>query len=179
MDAQSPRATVGLQYPFHESMPGRFADRDRASTFWRLVDGYQTASWPALPVRTAWPASVSGGVSAHPDLVHHHAGETSLVDSIAGLVHSGQRRGAAQAVGEIGDRHGIEGRVVVFQDHPVVAGDQESRPLRRVTNVDSGFVASGLPATSGDEDTPVYWQTVQAMASGSRRPDGIRRLFRP
>ena len=56
---------------------------------------------------------------------------------------------------------------------------QESRPLRRVTNVDSGFAASGLPATSGDEDTPVYWQTVQAMASGSRRADGIRRLFRP
>lgn len=89
MDAQSPRATVGLQYPFHESMPGRFADRDRASAFWRLVDGYRTASSQALPVQTAWPASVSGGVSAHPDLVHHHAGETSLVASIAGLVDSG------------------------------------------------------------------------------------------
>lgn len=89
MDAESPRATVGLQYPFHESMPGRFADRDRASTFWRLVDGYRATSWPALPVRTAWPASVSGGVSAHPDLVRHHAGEISLVTSIAGLVESG------------------------------------------------------------------------------------------
>ena len=56
---------------------------------------------------------------------------------------------------------------------------QESRPLRRVTNADSGFAASGRPATPGDEDTPVYWQTVQAMASGSRRADGTRRLFRP
>ena len=89
MDAESPRATVGLQYPFHESMPDRFADRDRASTFWRLVDDYRTASWPALPVRTAWPALVSGGVSAHPDLMRHHAGEISLVASIAGLVESG------------------------------------------------------------------------------------------
>jgi Asp/Glu/hydantoin racemase len=89
MNAESPRATVGLQYPFHESMPGRFADPDRASAFWRLVEGYRTASWSALPVRTAWPASVTGGVSAHPDLARHHAGEISLVASIAGLVESG------------------------------------------------------------------------------------------
>jgi Asp/Glu/hydantoin racemase len=89
MKPESPRATVGLQYPFHETMPGRFADRDRASTFWRLVDGYRIANWPALPARTAWPALVSGGVSAHPDLVRHHAGEISLVSSIATLVESG------------------------------------------------------------------------------------------
>jgi len=65
----------------------------------------------------------------------------------------------------------------------------ESRPVRRrrVTNVDRGFPASGLPAAdrgfpasglpaalpgrSSEEDTPVYWQTVQAMASGSWRRD--------
>jgi Asp/Glu/hydantoin racemase len=89
VDVDSPRATIGLQYPFHESMPGRFADRDRVSRFWQLVDDYRTASWPTLPVCTAWPAAVAGGVSAHPDLVQHHVGEMSLVASIAVLVESG------------------------------------------------------------------------------------------
>ncbi len=54
----------------------------------------------------------------------------------------------------------------------------ESRPVprRRVTNVDWGSArVSGLraapPGRSSEEDTPVYWQTVQAMASGSWRRD--------
>jgi hypothetical protein len=44
--------------------------------------------------------------------------------------------------------------------------------------MDSRFSASSLPATPSDGDTPVYWQTVQAMASGGARADGARRLFR-
>ena len=54
----------------------------------------------------------------------------------------------------------------------------ESQPLERrhVTNMRREPPAHGLPAVpprtwSGD-DTPVYWQTVQAMASGRRRRDG-------
>ncbi len=51
----------------------------------------------------------------------------------------------------------------------------ESRPLERrhVTNMRKGLPANGLPAaplrTWSEDDTPVYWQTVQAMASGMRR----------
>jgi len=53
----------------------------------------------------------------------------------------------------------------------------DSRPLRLVTSADNGFAVGSLPATPGDQDTPVYWQTVRAMASGSVRADGTRRLF--
>jgi hypothetical protein len=51
----------------------------------------------------------------------------------------------------------------------------ESPPLERrhVTNMRRGLPAYGLPAvpprTWSEDDTPVYWQTVQAMASGRRR----------
>jgi len=51
----------------------------------------------------------------------------------------------------------------------------ESRPLQRrhATNMHKGLPANGLPAvpprTWSEDDTPVYWQTVQAMASGRRR----------
>ena len=51
----------------------------------------------------------------------------------------------------------------------------ESQPLERryVTNMRRELPAHGLPAvpprTWSEDDTPVYWQTVQAMASGRRR----------
>ena len=66
-------------------------------------------------------------------------------------------------------------RVVAASAAPL--GQRESPPLRRrpVTDADSGFPASGLPAVSfgrsSEEDTPVYWQTVQAMLSARWRPD--------
>jgi hypothetical protein len=44
--------------------------------------------------------------------------------------------------------------------------------------MNSRFDASSLPATPSDRETPVYWQTVQAMASGGARADGTRRPFR-
>lgn len=54
----------------------------------------------------------------------------------------------------------------------------ESQPpqRRRVTNMRRVLPASSLPAEPpkawSEEDTPVYWQTVQAMASGRRRRGG-------
>jgi hypothetical protein len=51
--------------------------------------------------------------------------------------------------------------------------EYESQPPQRrdVTNMHKELPASGLPAvppsTWSEEDTPVYWQTVQAMASRS------------
>jgi len=54
---------------------------------------------------------------------------------------------------------------------------ESQRPQRRhVTNMRRGLPANGLPAvpprTWSEEDTPVYWQTVQAMASGRWRRGG-------
>ena len=47
---------------------------------------------------------------------------------------------------------------------------------RHVTNMRREPSAHGLPAvpprTWSEDDTPVYWQTVQAMASGRRRRGG-------
>jgi hypothetical protein len=57
-------------------------------------------------------------------------------------------------------------------------GQYESQPPRhqRVTNSRKGPPASGLaaapPGTSTVDDTPLYWQTVQAMASRRWRRDG-------
>jgi len=54
----------------------------------------------------------------------------------------------------------------------------EGRPLRRqrVTNLRSEPPANGPPAaparTPSMDDTPLYWQTVQAMAIAKWRRDG-------
>jgi hypothetical protein len=54
--------------------------------------------------------------------------------------------------------------------------ESESPERRDVTNMRPRPPSSGLqvvpPRTARDEDTPVYWQTVQAMASGTWRRDG-------
>ena len=53
----------------------------------------------------------------------------------------------------------------------------ESQPLQRrhMTNmretVPSGSLRGIPPGTSSEEDTPVYWQTVQAMSSGAWQRD--------
>jgi hypothetical protein len=57
---------------------------------------------------------------------------------------------------------------------PASLGQYESRPPQRprVTNMHTGLPAGGPPAARprpwSEEDTPVYWQTVQALASGWR-----------
>ena len=54
----------------------------------------------------------------------------------------------------------------------------ESQPLQRrhVTNMRRGLPANDLLAvparTWSEDDTPVYWQTVQAMAAGKWRRNG-------
>jgi hypothetical protein len=56
----------------------------------------------------------------------------------------------------------------------------EGRPpqRRQVRDLRSGPPASGLPAappgTPSIDDTPLYWQTVQAMAAGRWRRDGLK-----
>lgn len=59
---------------------------------------------------------------------------------------------------------------------PASRAQYEGRPpqRQRVTNLHSEPPANGLPAVpaSSIDDTPLYWQTVQAMAMAKWRRDG-------
>jgi len=85
----------------------------------------------------SWPASIDGGVSARPNLVLHHAGEMSLVESIGTLV---ERNCDAIAVCDMQDP-GVELARSTF-DVPVIGALEASLGIARTVGNRIGWVTA-------------------------------------